>query len=127
MSDVRSTEASIGAEAPPNTTANAIAGAALTVLTATAVPLSPVVGGGLAGYLEAGDTDDGLRAGVLSGGVAAPVLVIVSLLFLLPLVSAVSGTSRPVTVVGLVVLGTVYVLGMSMVGGYLGASLGSDQ
>jgi len=125
MSDVRISTRTEVVEEPPNTTVNALAGAALTVLTATAVPLSPVVGGGLAGYLEAGEERDGLRAGLLAGGVAAPLLLIALFLFLAPLLRAVGELSEPGTVGVVVPAVTMYVLGLSALGGYLGARIGS--
>lgn len=124
MSDVRTSTRSEAVEEPPNTTLNALAGAALTVVTATAVPLSPVVGGGLAGYLEAGDRSDGLRAGVLAGGVAAPLLLMAVFLFLLPLIRAIGEPTDPATVGLIVAAMSAYVVVLSTFGGYLGARLG---
>jgi hypothetical protein len=50
-----------GADETTSVGTNALVGAAVTVLSATAVPLAPLLGGGVAGYLQAGEAGDGLR------------------------------------------------------------------
>jgi ABC-type multidrug transport system permease subunit len=61
-----------------DTLLNAVIGAVVTVLTSF-VPVSPVVGGAVAGYLQ---QRDGPTVGALSGAIAAiPLLVVFGLLF----------------------------------------------
>jgi hypothetical protein len=65
----------------PNTVLNALLGALVTATTALFVPFSPVLGGAAAGYLQGGETSDGLKIGAISGLIA-----LVPLLFLLLIV-----------------------------------------
>ena len=109
-----------GSDDASSTSVAVLVGAAIAVITTTAVPLSPVLGGGVAGYLDAGPRRSGLRVGALVGAVAAPVLLLVGILLLLPKYRALGGKS-PVPGLGVVaVAGIGYVLAFSTVGGYLG-------
>ena len=82
-----------GADETTGTATNALVGAAVTVLSATVVPLAPLLGGGVAGYLRAGKAGDGLLVGALAGGVAVPVLLVLVALLVLPIYRAVGGTT----------------------------------
>ena len=50
-----------------DTRINASLGAVATALLSGFVPLAPLLGGGIAGYLEGDKRDDGVRVGLLSG------------------------------------------------------------
>jgi hypothetical protein len=113
---------------------NAVAGGTVTLVLAPVLPFAPVLGGALAGYLEAGERGtrrvDGFRAGALAGVVAFVALLVFAVLLgnllfalLTGLVGVppgfVSGLGLLVFVVG-AVFGALYVVGLSAVGGWLG-------
>jgi hypothetical protein len=54
-----------------NASQNALLGAVATLLATPLLPLAPVLGGGLAGYLQRGDLVDGARIGAVAGALAA--------------------------------------------------------
>ncbi len=62
---------------------NAVVGGVVTIVFSW-LPLSPVLGGGVAGYLQRGNHREGAKAGGLSGLLAA-VPLFLSLLFIVPL------------------------------------------
>lgn len=105
-----------------STLVNALIGAAVGIVLSF-VPLSPALGGGVAGYLEGGDSDDGLRVGAIAGVVMALPLaflgLVVSMFFF--------GVGAPVGVGVLFVLALVllalYTVGLGALGGIVGASL----
>lgn len=66
-----------------NTFMNAIVGAIVTIVLSW-LPLSPVLGGAAAGYLQRGDQRDGAKVGGLAGLIAT-VPLFLSLLFIVPL------------------------------------------
>lgn len=107
----------------------ALVGAVVTVVTAF-IPLSPVLGGGVAGYLATTDDREGLRIGALSGLIAAvPIvaifgLVVLVMFFGMAVSGEVAGPLFVVTVllvIGAFVVG--YTVALSAVGGFLGAAL----
>jgi hypothetical protein len=115
---------------------NALVGAVATFVLSW-LPLSPVLGGAVAGYLQGPDTSRGLRAGALAGGIAAvPVLLGVAAVgtFVLgvPVLAALGGGTDPLGfglgVVGILVVLLLIVLvslgyfvALSAAGGYLGS------
>ena len=106
---------------------NALVGAAVTVLSATVIPLAPLLGGGVAGYLRAGEAGDGLRVGALAGGVAVPVLLALVALLFLPIYRAVGGTTGLGGLAVLVAAGAGYVVGLSTVGGHVGRRVADNR
>lgn len=64
------TEANDGDGRMSNTLRNALIGAVVSVLLGM-IPFSPVLGGGVAGYLEGGDSRTGIRVGAIAGVIAA--------------------------------------------------------
>lgn len=108
----------------PNTLLNALIGAVVTVFTAFFVPLSPVLGGAIAGYLEGESAESGLRVGALSGAIAlVPLFIIVPLglaLFFFEPIAAVSLLVIATFVIGFL---AVYTVGFSALGGLLGVYL----
>jgi len=89
------------------------------------VPLSTVLGGAVAGYLDAGPgrSDDAVQTGLLAGGLAGvvgflPVLLLGYLAF--SLVVPLSGFPFAAPLYLLFMLGAAYFVGLSAVGGVLG-------
>lgn len=117
----------IGTEGPartPNTLLNALVGAAVTVFLSF-VPFSPVLGGGVAGYLEDGDYEAGMRVGAISGAFALVPLLLLVVLFMGVFMVAmmdVFGFALAMMFV-MVVFFAVYTIGLSALGGILGVYL----
>jgi hypothetical protein len=112
-----------------DTLTNAVLGAVVSVVLTPLVPFAPVVGGMVAGYLEGGDRDAGLRVGAISGGVALVPLFVFGVLLanvFLFFLSGAFGVPRAVGGFGLVALvvltlfAVVYTVGLSAGGGWLG-------
>lgn len=108
---------------------SAVVGGLATILLGF-VPLSPLIGGGLAGYLRGGPRGGGLKIGAAAGFVAA-VPTFVALVVLSLFVVAGPGGSSAVRFLLLVFLGlgfvAVYVVGLSIAGGYLGVAVRQRQ
>lgn len=104
---------------------NALIGAAVGILLSF-VPLSPVLGGGVAGYLEGGESDDGLRVGAVAGAVMAIPLAFIGLV----LSVFVLGAGAPVGVGAMFLLAllliALYTVGLGALGGLVGASLAEE-
>lgn len=104
-----------------DTLLNALIGALVTVVLSF-TGFSPVIGGGVAGYLQQNGTSDGLRVGAISGLVASVPMLLVFLLFLgavpfLPFeLAALSFVF--LLFVGIFLVG--YTVLLSAVGGYVG-------
>lgn len=103
---------------------NAFVGAVVSVLLSF-VPLSPVLGGGVAGYLQEGDRRDCTRVGALSGLLAAVPLVLLFLAFGSFLLAAGPGQTAAFLLVLAVVVGLFVGYGVLLgaVGGYVAAYL----
>lgn len=107
-----------------NTLMNAAIGAVVTFVTTFFVPLAPILGGAVAGYLDGGDTNDGLKIGAISGGIALiPLLVVIPFVLFFFLFDPVAGLV--VLLFGLFVLAFLlaYTVGLSALGGVLGVYL----
>lgn len=113
-------------ESTPNTALNAIIGGVVTAGTALFVPFSPVLGGAVAGFLEGGDSDAGLKVGSLAGLVATlPLLLVVLVgLAVVPVIGPPRGAVG-VLFVGLLIFVLVgaYTVGFSALGGVIGTYL----
>ncbi|AXG08590.1 DUF5518 domain-containing protein [Haloplanus rubicundus] len=113
-----------------DSTLHALIGAVVTVVFSF-VPFSPVLGGGVAAYLNDADTSDGVRVGALSGLIASiPLLIFGLLAFAIFGIFTVGGPGMNGMAVGLggffivLLIGVVaiaYTVGLSALGGYLGA------
>lgn len=94
------------------------------------LPFSPLLGGAVAGYLQGGDSSDGLRVGAISGTIGLVVGAVVLVLFVVVFGVFLSGTAGAeaglLGGLGLVVLlggslvSAVYLVGLSALGGSLG-------
>ncbi|MDS0222246.1 DUF5518 domain-containing protein [Haloarcula sp. S1AR25-5A] len=112
-----------------DTFVNAVIGAVATALLSGFVPFAPLLGGGIAGYLEGGERDDGFRVGLLSGVIGLAISLVffaVVFVFLAAFLAIVPDALGLFGAAGLLVLvlGTVmtaaYFLGLSALGGWLG-------
>lgn len=112
-----------------STTLNALIGAVAGVVLSF-IPLSTVLGGAIAGYLEGGKAGDGVRVGTIAGAIMLIPFVFIGLVFVLFFVGV--GTGQTTTVFGMlmflfVLLGAVYTVGLSAVGGYLGIYIKNEM
>jgi hypothetical protein len=120
-----------------DTLVNALLGALVNVFAGSFVPFGPLVGGAVAGYLEGGTRDDGLKVGAIAGVIALlPIFLVVALFGTLVyglLLGVDAGAGIPFAVGGLGIVifvvflfGAVYLIGLSALGGYLGNYLKHD-
>ncbi|EMA66985.1 hypothetical protein C461_09512 [Halorubrum aidingense JCM 13560] len=106
-----------------NTLLNALIGAVATfVLSFTGI--GPVLGGAVAGYLEGGETNDGLRVGAISGAIASiPVFgILLLILFVVPVApdaGVVLGSA--LFILGIIALVFAYTMALSAIGGVIGS------
>lgn len=105
-----------------STVINAIIGAVAGIVLSF-IPFSTVLGGAVAGYLEGGETSDGLRVGAIAGVIMLVPLVLIGTVFVLFFVGF--GTGGPpfafwMMAFVVLLLGAVYTIGLSAVGGFLG-------
>lgn len=113
-------------ERAPNTLLNALIGGVVGVVFSF-IPFSTVLGGGVAGYLEGGDTTSGAKVGALAGLVTFVPLVFI-VLVLLAVMPVMSGPASGfgvqlalwVSVLFVLLVVAVYTVGLSLVGGILG-------
>ncbi|MHB9286375.1 DUF5518 domain-containing protein [Halobacteriales archaeon Cl-PHB] len=117
-----------------DTLINSLIGAVVTAVLASAVPLAPILGGLVAGYLEGGTRDDGVRVGLYSGLIA-----LLPLVFILVTVGTfffgfvgmghgtmgIPGAGFAFFLFGFLFL-TAYTIGLSAVGGWLGNYVHQD-
>ena len=113
-----------------DTLANGLIGAIVTVVTVSFIPFSPLLGGAVSGYLQGGETEEAIKVGVLSGLIALvplfALLVFVGNIFLFILAVGATGPAGLISGLGFVVVVFValafllYVLCLSVVGGWLG-------
>lgn len=107
---------------------------ALVSLVLTFLPFSPLVGGAVAGYLEGGDSGDGLRVGAIAGVLYSIPGLLIMLLFgsvfaFLPVLGgrgfALGALGFVVVLVALVFV-VVYGIALSAVGGLVGNYVQSE-
>jgi hypothetical protein len=106
---------------------HALLGAVVSVATSI-IPFSPLLGGAVAGYLHNNGTDRGTQVGLVSGIIASlPLAAMFFLMFTIMSFGSLTtgefaGPMFVVTMIGLILLvAAVYILGLSAVGGYIGA------
>ncbi len=109
-----------------NTWINAIIGAVVTVLLSfTAV--SPVIGGAVTAYLEKGTTSEGLRSGALSGAIVLVPMVLLGFVAILGFGLFAFDPGGAIAIGLFVLIGlaiaAAWTVGLSALGGYLGAYL----
>ncbi|MFC5368370.1 DUF5518 domain-containing protein [Salinirubrum litoreum] len=112
-----------------NRLVNALVGAVVTVVTSF-VPLSPVLGGGVAGYLQRGDTREGATVGAISGLlVAIPLAILgtlVAALFTIVPEGGGGGLLFAFVFLAILLVSSVYSVAFSALGGVLGAYLARE-
>jgi hypothetical protein len=115
--------------AVPDSITLAIIGAVVTIVTSF-VPLSPIIGGAVSGYLRGGDGRGGARVGAYAGLAAAIPFALLGLFFVggLAVVAAELGLGGLGVFVGLAMVfatlvSVAYLVGLGALGGYLGVSL----
>jgi len=112
-----------------DTLLNALIGAVVSVVLAF-LPFSTVLGGAVAGYLQRESREDGLRVGAFAGIMAAIPLLLFGVVF--GSIFFLGAFFEPSAAIGFVfvalVLGftLVYSVGLSAVGGYLGAYVAEE-
>lgn len=106
---------------------NAIIGAVVGIVLSF-IPLSPLLGGVIAGYLEGGDPNRGLKVGAVAGAIMLLPLAFIGtvLLFLLGFGIGSSTVAFGVMALLVLLLSAVYTVGLSVVGGYLGVYLENE-
>lgn len=119
--ETRSTATNDGSNTLLNAVIGAVAGIVLSF-----IPLSTVLGGAVAGYLEADDTETGLRVGALAGLIMLIPFALFGLAFMMFFLGF--GTGGAPLAFGffafiILLFGAVYTVGLSAVGGYLGVYL----
>lgn len=133
------TDSAIPSEDRPNTLVNALLGGVAAVVLAF-LPFSTVLGGTLAGYLQGPDAGEGLKVGALAGVVAVVPFILLAFLFggmmfaFVPfgmgmgmdLRFGVFGAFGLLAVLLLLLFGLVYTVGLSALGGVLGAYLNRE-
>ncbi len=111
-----------------DTLINALIGAVVGTVAGAVLPFGPLLGGGVAGYLEGGDRSDGTKVGLIAGLIALVPTVVVGffVMVLFGLFSVGAGDGLALGALGLLFLlivlafGLVYVVGLSAAGGWLG-------
>lgn len=105
-----------------NTLLNAVIGAVAGIVLSF-IPLSTVLGGAVAGYLEGGDTSDGLRVDAIAGLIMLIPFALFGLAFVMFFLGFGNG-GAPIAfglfAFMILLFGAVYTVGLSAVGGYLG-------
>lgn len=95
------------------------------------VPLSEVLGGGVAGYLDRGAGRTGSRAGAIAGALAfLPYLLVAVYLAATPGIALPGpdlSLSREVVVAGAASVAFVYVVGLSALGGLVGGTVHDER
>ena len=122
-----------------STLVNALVGGVAAVVLAF-LPLSPALGGALAGYLEGPDSEQGLRVGALAGLLSVVPFALLFFLFgglllaflpigvgmgMDPSIGVFGALGALVVLVGLL-FGLLYTVGLAALGGVLGAYLNRE-
>lgn len=90
------------------------------------IPFAAILGGVLAGYLEGGQPQDGLKPGAIAGLVMFLPVTFIS--FFLLFILGMAGTPAAIGVLGIVILlfSALYSIGSGVLGGYLGVYLKNE-
>lgn len=93
------------------------------------IPLSPLLGGAAAGFLQGGSREDARTAGTLSGALVPLVALVVAVVAFLVAGAQVFGRFPfgPLVAIALGFLGVVYAVGLGAAGGWLGGLALADE
>jgi hypothetical protein len=105
-------------ERAPNTVLNGVIGGVVAVVLSF-IPLSPILGGAVAGYLEGGDQRDGLVVGTIAGVIALIPFVLFGMLAAVILIAPGAVRLVPLLAVFLFFV-AIYTVGLSALGGIVG-------
>ncbi|QLD85415.1 DUF5518 domain-containing protein [Natronomonas halophila] len=105
-------------ERAPNTILNGVIGGVVAVVLSF-IPLSPILGGAVAGYLEGGDQRDGLVVGTIAGVIALIPFVLFGMLAAVILIAPGAVRLVPLLAVFLFFV-AIYTVGLSALGGIVG-------
>lgn len=110
-----------------NTFINAVIGA-IAAIVFSFIPFSTLIGGALAGYIEGGTTEDGLRVGAIAGLLMLIPFLLIMMLLLLVFAGFGTGTTIffVVTIIAFLFAAT-YTLGLSILGGFIGVYLKNEM
>ena len=108
-----------------STPINALVGGVVGIVVSF-LPGSPFVGGAVAGYLEAGDFGDGLRVGALAGLVMLVPIVLFGLFVAAVFLGVGASGMMGTLVFAALALGTLYTVGLSVVGAIVGRELEAE-
>lgn len=114
-------------ERAPNTYFNALIGASVSVILGF-IPFSPLLGGGLAGYLDGGDTRSGARVGAMAGVLASIPFALLAVLGLALFIIVPEGGAIGLSIglVAIVLIIVTYTVGLSVIGGVLGVYVNNE-
>lgn len=114
-------------ERAPNTYFNALIGASVSVILGF-IPFSPLLGGGLAGYLDGGDTRSGARVGAMAGVLASIPFALLAVLGLALFIIVPEGGAIGLSIglVAIVLIIVIYTVGLSVIGGVLGVYVNNE-
>ncbi|AUX09740.1 hypothetical protein AArcSl_2115 [Halalkaliarchaeum desulfuricum] len=107
-----------------DTLINALIGAVVTIVTSF-VPFSPILGGGVAAWLEKGDRTEGAKVGAVSGALIS--LLLLPLLFFGIVLAPLDFGFTFVIMLFVVMFGAAYLIGFGALGGYLGAYIREEH
>ncbi|MEF8807775.1 DUF5518 domain-containing protein [Natronomonas sp.] len=105
-------------EHAPNTVLNGVIGGIIAVVLSF-IPLSPILGGAAAGYLEGGEERDGLVVGTIAGVIALIPFVLFGMLAAVLLIAPGGIRLLPLLAVFLFFV-AIYTVGLSALGGIVG-------
>ncbi|QSG03343.1 DUF5518 domain-containing protein [Natranaeroarchaeum sulfidigenes] len=120
--DTSSTEPNTSTDDFSNPIANAILGAVVGIFLSF-IPFAPLLGGGVAAYLQGGTSSDGLRMGLAAGLIMLLPYLFAALFVTVLLTGMAAQSAFGLVVLGALALGSLYTVGLSVVGGYLGIYL----
>lgn len=105
-------------ERAPNTALNGVIGGVIAVVLSF-IPLSPILGGAVAGYLEGGEERDGLVVGTIAGVIMLIPFVLFGMLAAALLIAPGGIRLLPLLAVFLF-FGAIYTVGLAALGGVVG-------
>lgn len=112
-----------------STLLNAFIGAVAGVILSF-IPLSTLLGGAVAGYLEGGESGDGLKVGAIAGVFMLIPFVFIGFAMMMFVIGGGMMGGPPfafsLMMVFMLFLGALYTVGLSAVGGYLGIYLKNE-